>query len=106
MALAASFNRRAVAPSGKQYAIPDLVRDRVVVVPPRRFAGGTRRPGEIQLLALGRRSLLGDPERVMVEQAERLDHVGHRDAPVPDDHEVLAVLEIGGRGEIVRTEID
>src|SRR5258708_22161801 len=59
----------------------------------------------MQLLALGRRGLLGDPERVMVEQAERLDHVGHRDAPVPDDHEILAVLEIGGRGEIVIIEV-
>src|SRR5260370_18179510 len=97
---------RQAQPSGKQHAILDLVRDRVVVVPPRLFAGGARGPGEMQLLALGRRSLLGDPERVMVEQAERLDHVGHRDAPVPDDHEILAVLEIGGRGGILRTAVD
>jgi hypothetical protein len=27
-------------------------------------------------------SLLGDAEAVVVEQAERFDHVGHRDAPV------------------------
>jgi hypothetical protein len=60
---------QAHAPSGKQHAILDLVRNRVVVVPPRFFAGGARRLGEIQLLALGRRGPLGDPERVMVEQA-------------------------------------
>src|SRR5260370_12488011 len=60
----------------------------------------------MQLLALGSRTLPGDAERVMVEQAERLDHVGYRDAPVPDGDEILTVLEVGGRGEIVRTEID
>jgi hypothetical protein len=54
----------------KQHAVVDLVLDRVVVVEPRLFARRAWRLEEMQLLALDRRSLLGDPERVMVEQAD------------------------------------
>ena len=42
----------------------------------------------------------------MVEDAQRLDRVRDRDAPVADQEQILAVLLVGGNGEIVGAEID
>ena len=37
---------------------------------------------------------------------QRFDHVGHGDAPVLDQEQVLAVFVVGGRREVVRAHID
>ena len=43
---------------------------------------------------------------VVVEDAQRLDDVGDRDPAVADEKQVLAVLDVRRRGEVVRAEID
>src|SRR5205823_13877214 len=38
--------------------------------------------------------------------AQGLDDVGHGDSPVSDEQQILTVLPVGRRGEVVRAEVD
>ena len=42
----------------------------------------------------------------MIEDAQGLDDVGHGDSPVSDEQQILTVLPVGRRGEVVRAEVD
>jgi hypothetical protein len=43
---------------------------------------------------------------VVVEDAQRFDGVGDGDATIPDEQEVLSVLGIGRRREVVGAKVD
>src|SRR5262245_40013544 len=70
--------------SREQLAVEDLPRVRVALSPPRPLPGLSWRLRQLQLLLrlLGVR--LGHSEVVVVEDADRLDHVGHSNPPVAD----------------------
>src|SRR5207253_2822378 len=84
---------RAAGPlrSGEELPVPRLAGIVIAGLPPGRLARGARRPDETKLLPRLLRILLDHPEMVMVEDAQRLDHVGGGDAAVADQEQILAV---------------
>ena len=49
---------------------------------------------------------LDDPEMVVIEDAQRFDHVGGGDPTIADEKEVLAVGGVSRTGKVERSKID
>jgi hypothetical protein len=90
----------------EEFAIANLPSNRVVLDPPGFFPRTSRWGGKHELLPGPRRLLLSYPEMVVVEDAQRLDHIGDRDPAVADEKQVLPVLRVCRRGEVVGAEVD
>lgn len=92
--------------SGEELTVADLHRNAVILREPCGLFGSPRRSLE-QKLAPGLLGiLLRHPELVVIEDAQRLHHVGRGDPPVTDDEEVLGILPVHRPGEVVRAKVD
>src|SRR3954451_12579105 len=92
--------------SGKELAVADFHGNAVVLGKPRGLPGNPWRTTK-EKFALGALGiLLRHPEMIMVENAQRLDHVGDSDPAVADDEEVLAIVHVRRLGEVIGPEVN
>src|SRR5438270_10729350 len=85
--------------SGEQEAVANLRGLGVVLLPPRRLALLAWRPLQLEWPARRLGLVLLDAELVVVEDAEGLDHVGDCDPLIPDQQQVLPVVDVSGARE-------
>jgi len=90
----------------EKLSIADPVGVGVVILPPGRLARVPGRLGEDKRPLCHRCGVLEDPKMVVVEDAQRFDGVGDGDATIPDEQQVLSVLGVGRRREVVRPQVD
>src|SRR5688572_10632083 len=85
----------------EEFAITNLLSNRVVLCPPGLFLRTSRRGGEHELPPGLIRLHPSQPEMVVVKDTQRLDHVGDCDPAVADEEQVFPVFLVRRRGEVV-----